>query len=172
MLSSLLSNISLRSVLFLSVLFQIIGRLFILVLFAYSFGPGHYCKYYRLTLPYITYLTLLTLQYLTLPQTRSSSSSRPTSSSCRPFTLSSATPRNTGRKEDFLISPSSTISLEMVWPIFIFITGSGKRFSFLIIIFFPRKEISNYYSIVLPFVFCKSLELKALAKFMMRKMCF
>ena len=35
-----------RSVLFLSVLFQIIGRLFILVLFAYSFGPGKYCKYY------------------------------------------------------------------------------------------------------------------------------
>ena len=31
-----------RSVLFLSVLFQIIGRLFILVLFAYSFGPGNY----------------------------------------------------------------------------------------------------------------------------------
>ena len=31
-----------RSVLFLSVLFQIIGRLFILVLFAYSFGPGKY----------------------------------------------------------------------------------------------------------------------------------
>ena len=31
-----------RSVLFLSVLFTIIGRLFILVLFAYSFGPGHY----------------------------------------------------------------------------------------------------------------------------------
>ena len=58
MLSSLLSNISFRSVLFLSVLFQIIGRLFILVLFAYSFGPGHYCKYYRLTLPYITYLTI------------------------------------------------------------------------------------------------------------------
>jgi len=31
-----------RLVLFLSVLFQIIGRLFILVFFAYSFGPGHY----------------------------------------------------------------------------------------------------------------------------------
>ena len=31
-----------RSVLFLSVLFTIIGRLFILVLFAYSFGPGNY----------------------------------------------------------------------------------------------------------------------------------
>ncbi len=31
-----------RAVLFLSVLFQIIGRLFILVLFAYSFGPGYY----------------------------------------------------------------------------------------------------------------------------------
>ena len=58
MLSCLLLYISFRSVLFLSVLFQIIGRLFILVLFAYSFGPGHYCKYYRLTLPYITYLTL------------------------------------------------------------------------------------------------------------------
>jgi len=31
-----------RLVLFLSVLFQIIGRLFVLVFFAYSFGPGHY----------------------------------------------------------------------------------------------------------------------------------
>ncbi len=31
-----------RAVLFLGVLFQIIGRLFILVLFAYSFGPGNY----------------------------------------------------------------------------------------------------------------------------------
>lgn len=31
-----------RAVLFLSVLFQIIGRLFIMVLFAYSFGPGYY----------------------------------------------------------------------------------------------------------------------------------
>ena len=31
-----------RLVLFLSVLFQIIGRLFVLVLFAYSWGPGHY----------------------------------------------------------------------------------------------------------------------------------
>ncbi len=31
-----------RAVLFLSVLFQIIGRLFIFVLFAYSFGPGNY----------------------------------------------------------------------------------------------------------------------------------
>merc|ERR1719347_1269939 len=31
-----------RSVLFLSVLFQIVGRLFILVFFAYSFGPGRY----------------------------------------------------------------------------------------------------------------------------------
>ena len=31
-----------RAVLFLSVLFQIIGRLFILVLFSYSFGPGEY----------------------------------------------------------------------------------------------------------------------------------
>jgi hypothetical protein len=31
-----------RAVLFLSVLFQIIGRLFILVLFSYSFGPGMY----------------------------------------------------------------------------------------------------------------------------------
>ena len=31
-----------RSVLFLSVLFQILGRLFILVLFSYSFGPGMY----------------------------------------------------------------------------------------------------------------------------------
>lgn len=31
-----------RVVLFLSVLFQIIGRLFILVFFAYSFGPGRY----------------------------------------------------------------------------------------------------------------------------------
>jgi len=31
-----------RAVLFLSVLFQILGRLFILVLFAYSFGPGRY----------------------------------------------------------------------------------------------------------------------------------
>jgi len=31
-----------RAVLFLSVLFQILGRLFILVFFAYSFGPGRY----------------------------------------------------------------------------------------------------------------------------------
>ena len=31
-----------RAVLFLSVLFQIIGRLFILVFFSYSFGPGRY----------------------------------------------------------------------------------------------------------------------------------
>lgn len=31
-----------RAVLFLSVLFQILGRLFILVLFSYSFGPGMY----------------------------------------------------------------------------------------------------------------------------------
>eukprot|EP00095_Tigriopus_kingsejongensis_P008429 maker-scaffold1302_size49677-snap-gene-0.18 protein:Tk08429 transcript:maker-scaffold1302_size49677-snap-gene-0.18-mRNA-1 annotation:"hypothetical protein DAPPUDRAFT_43071" len=31
-----------RSILFLSVLFQIVGRLFILVLFSYSFGPGMY----------------------------------------------------------------------------------------------------------------------------------
>jgi hypothetical protein len=31
-----------RAVLFLGVLFQIIGRLFILVLFAYTFGPGNY----------------------------------------------------------------------------------------------------------------------------------
>jgi hypothetical protein len=31
-----------RVVLFLSILFQIIGRLFIIVFFAYSFGPGHY----------------------------------------------------------------------------------------------------------------------------------
>ena len=31
-----------RAVLFLSVLFQILGRLFILVLFSYSFGPGYY----------------------------------------------------------------------------------------------------------------------------------
>ena len=31
-----------RAVLFLSVLFQILGRLFILVLFSYSFGPGNY----------------------------------------------------------------------------------------------------------------------------------
>ncbi|TRY68445.1 hypothetical protein TCAL_06832 [Tigriopus californicus] len=31
-----------RAILFLSVLFQIVGRLFILVLFSYSFGPGQY----------------------------------------------------------------------------------------------------------------------------------
>ena len=31
-----------RAVLFLSVLFQILGRLFIIVLFSYSFGPGNY----------------------------------------------------------------------------------------------------------------------------------
>ena len=47
-----------RAVLFLSVLFQILGRLFILVIFAYSFGPG---LYYPLLIFLGSHIILMTL---------------------------------------------------------------------------------------------------------------
>ena len=46
------------AVLFLACLFQIIGRIFILVLFAYSFGPG---KYYPLLVFLGSHIILMTI---------------------------------------------------------------------------------------------------------------
>ncbi|XP_040571622.1 uncharacterized protein [Lepeophtheirus salmonis] len=48
-----------RAVLFLSVLFQIIGRLFILVLFSYSFGPGMYFPVLIFLAVHILLMTIL-----------------------------------------------------------------------------------------------------------------
>ena len=48
-----------RAVLFLSVLFQILGRLFILVLFSYSFGPGMYYPILIFLAVHIVIMTLL-----------------------------------------------------------------------------------------------------------------
>ena len=47
-----------RAVLFLSVLFQILGRIFILVLFAYSFGEG---MYYPLLIFLAAHIVLMTV---------------------------------------------------------------------------------------------------------------
>ena len=48
-----------RAVLFLSNLFQILGRLFILVLFSYSFGPGMYHPVLFFLLGHIVLMSLL-----------------------------------------------------------------------------------------------------------------
>ena len=72
-----------RAVLFLSVLFQILGRIFILVLFAYSFGEG---MYYPLLIFLEADIVLMTAYFLFAPM-----------------------PKSIGRREVFSISASSII---------------------------------------------------------------